>query len=72
MRSVAGVKALVGSTQLAVDLEKNVVESRGLDGGDILLLDHLGRDLLQNISLVLQTVVDQGIFAPRDDEDHGI
>ena len=72
VRNVAAVKSLVGSPQLAVDLQKKVVESGGLDVGNVLLLDHLGGDLLQDIALVLQTVVDQGIFPPRDDEDHGI
>ena len=61
VRSVAAVKSLVGAAQLAVDLQENVVESGGLQVGDVLLLDHLGRDLLQNVSLVLQTVVDDGI-----------
>ena len=66
------MKSLVGAAQLAVDLQENVVESGGLQVGDVLLLDHLGRDLLQNVSLVFQTVVDDGIPSPRDDEDHGI
>ena len=72
VRSVAAVKSLIGSPQLAVDLQKNVVQCGGLDVGDILLLDHLSRDLLQNISLVLQSVIDRGIFPQIDDEDHGI